>query len=69
MSSASFWSAVLVASGLLAIAALAAMNWALAPFFREIFHSGTVRQKQAVGGLILLAALEAGLFVWTALAL
>ena len=68
MSFASPWSPVLFGACLLAIVALVAMNWALAPFFREIFQTGTVRQKQAVGGLIMLAAVETGAFVWMAVA-
>ena len=63
------WPAVLVGVSLVAIVALAAMAWALAPIFRAIIRTGTVRQKQAVGGLILLAAAETGAFVWMAFGL
>ena len=65
---ASTWSAVLIGVCLFSIAALPAMGWALAPFLREIFHTGSVGQKQAVGGLVLLAAVEAGASVWLAVA-
>jgi hypothetical protein len=69
MSSASPWPAVLVGVCLLAMVALAAMNWALAPFFRQVLRTGTVRQKQAVGGFIALAAVETGVLAWMVVAL
>ena len=59
----------LIGASLLALAVLAAMGWALAPFLRAIYHSGSVVQKGAASGLILLLAAEAGFFGWVALAL
>ena len=60
---------LLIGACLAALGALAALSWALAPFLRAIYHSGSVLQKGAAGGLMLLVAAEAGVFVWMALAL
>jgi hypothetical protein len=68
MSSASPWLSFLVGACLLALVVLAAMGRALAPLLSEVRHTGTGGQKQALGGLVVLAAGEVGFFVWMALA-
>jgi hypothetical protein len=66
---ASPWLPFLIGASLVALVALAATSWALAPFLRAVYHSGTVLQEGAAGGLILLLAAEAFFFGWMALAL
>jgi hypothetical protein len=66
---ASPWMLLLIGACLVALIALAAMSWALAPFLRAIYHSGSVLQKGAAAGLVLLLGAEAGMFAWMALAL
>jgi hypothetical protein len=48
--------------------ALAAMSRVLAQLFSEVLHTGSRRQKQALGGLVVLAAGEVGFFAWMAFA-
>jgi hypothetical protein len=58
---------LLLAACLAALASVAALGWALAPFVGAVLRAGTAAQKGAVGALVVLAAAEAGFFAWMAL--
>jgi hypothetical protein len=64
---ATSWIPLLFGACLIALGAVAALGWALAPFLRAVLRAGTVGQKGAVGVLVLLAAAETGFFAWMAL--